>query len=162
MGMGALSHLATLYRFLYQDHAMPMHLSGFLNKGAALARDGEPFDQKQAEFIRIIAEGGTWRSAAAELKTSQATFSKWLQEDEALEKQYARALEAQGDDYAFKVIETVERTDIDASEKRVRVDAYKWAAGKRKPKVYGDKLELSGDEKSPLTVNVLTHFKVGD
>ena len=108
----------------------------------------EPFDDKQAKFIAMIADGATWRMCAAELKTSTATFSKWLQGDPDLEKQYARALEAQGDDYAFRVIETVERTDIDAAEKRVRMDAYKWAAGKRKPKVYGEKasVEHSGPD----------------
>lgn len=108
----------------------------------------EPFDDKQAAFVAMIAEGKTWRMCAAELKVSTATFSKWLASDPDLEKQYARALEAQGDDYAFRVIETVERTDIDAAEKRVRMDAYKWAAGKRKPKVYGDKasVEHSGPD----------------
>lgn len=106
----------------------------------------EPFDLRQSEFIRIIAEGGTWRTAARDLKVSMATFSKWLSEDAELEKQYTRALEAQGDDYAFKVIETAEDSAMDPNDKRVRIDAYKWAAGKRKPKVYGDRIghEISG------------------
>ena len=99
----------------------------------------EPFDDKQAKFISLIAEGKTWRMCAEELRVSQATFSRWLADDADLEKQYARALEAQGDDYAFRVIETAENPLLDPNEKRVRIDAYKWAAGKRKPKVYGDK-----------------------
>lgn len=112
----------------------------------------EPFDDKQAAFIAMIAEGKTWRMCAAELRVSTATFSKWLAGDEHLEKQYARALEAQGDDYAFRVIETAEHPTLDPNEKRVRIDAYKWAAGKRKPKVYGDKasLEHTGPEGGPI------------
>lgn len=114
----------------------------------------EPFDQKQAEFVRLIAEGGTWRSASAELGVSQSTIAKWLHEDDDLAKHYARALEAQGDEYAFRVIETAENAAIPPDEKRVRIDAYKWAAGKRKPKVYGERLatELSGS----VDVNVVS------
>lgn len=119
-----------------------------------------PFDQKQAAFIALIAEGKTWRMCAEELRVSTATFSKWLSEDADLEKQYARALEAQGDDYAFKVIETVERTDLDAAEKRVRMDAYKWAAGKRKPKVYGDKQQLEHSGPGGDAIQTVTRIEL--
>ena len=101
----------------------------------------EPFDDKQAKFIEIIADGGTIRKAAADLKVSPALLCKWLAEpeNESLREQYVRARESQGDAYADRVIETVEDPTLDPNEKRVRIDAYKWAAGKRKPKVYGDK-----------------------
>ena len=97
---------------------------------------------KEALFVEIIAEGGTIRSAAADLQVSPALLCKWLADPakDALREQYARAREAQGDDYADRVVETALDPDIDAAEKRVRIDAFKWAAGKRKPKVYGDKV----------------------
>jgi hypothetical protein len=110
------------------------------------------------EFIRIIAEGGTVRQAADSLKVSPALICKWLAaaENANLREQYARAREAQGDAYADKVIETAEDKNLDAAEKRVRMDAYKWAAGKRKPKVYGDRLtaEHTGANGGPIQHSV--------
>jgi hypothetical protein len=99
-------------------------------------------DDKEAEFVRIIADGGTFRSAAAELGVSTSTLCRWLADPERVEfrERYARAREAQGDAYADAVIDTVLDPMLDPTEKRVRMDAFKWAAGKRKPKVYGDKI----------------------
>lgn len=37
---------------------------------------------------------------------------------------------------------------------RLRVDTRKWIASKMKPKKYGDKLELAGDPKAPLSVMI--------
>jgi hypothetical protein len=34
----------------------------------------------------------------------------------------------------------------------LRVDTRKWLLSKMAPKKYGDKLELTGDDKSPLTI----------
>lgn len=118
------------------------------------ASTAEPFDDRQAAFVQHIAEGGTWRTAQEALRLSSSTISKWLGEDDDLAKQYARALEAQGDEYAFRVIETAENMALAPDEKRVRIDAYKWAAGKRKPKVYGDKIqnEHTGEGGGALTV----------
>ena len=55
-------------------------------------------------------------------------------------QQYAHAREAQGDIYADCVVDTAMDATIDPAVARVRIDALKWAAGKRKPKVYGDKV----------------------
>lgn len=38
---------------------------------------------------------------------------------------------------------------------RLRMDARKWVASKLKPKKYGDKLALAGDDESPLVVKVV-------
>ena len=123
---------------------------------------GETFDQQQAEFIRIIADGGTWAKATQELGVSSFTLSKWLREDAELAKQYAHAREAQGDVYADRVIDTAMDTSLDPQTARVRIDALKWAAGKRKPKVYGDKIALGGDPEQPLTITVVTGVPRGE
>ena len=65
---------------------------------------------------------------------------------------YARAREDQADSYADQITDLAnnavtcqDRTVIEGV--RVAIDALKWAAGKRKPKVYGDKIqnEMSGE-----------------
>lgn len=115
------------------------------------------FDAKQEKFVQIIADGGTWRTAQDELKVSSFTLSKWLMENEALAKQYTRAREAQGDIYADRVIDTAMDASLDPQVARVRIDALKWAAGKRKPKVYGDKVqtELTGADGGAVQIETV-------
>lgn len=113
----------------------------------------EPFDEQEARFIEHIADGGTLRSAGALLGVSAGLLCKWLADPSRTElrEQYARAREAQGDAYADRVIETAENPILDPADKRARIDAYKWAAGKRKPKVYGDKTTLANDPENPVS-----------
>jgi hypothetical protein len=100
----------------------------------------EPFDDKKARFVQIIADGGTLRGSAAELGTTTTTLKRWLREDEELRAHYACAREDQADSFADEIIETSRDASLDPNDRRVRIDALKWAAGKRKPKVYGDKV----------------------
>ncbi len=74
---------------------------------------------------------------------------------------YARAREDQADSYADQITDLAnnavtcqDRTVIEGM--RVAIDALKWAAGKRKPKVYGEKVstEITGEGGSPLRVIV--------
>jgi hypothetical protein len=61
--------------------------------------------------------------------------------------QYGRAREAQGDTHferVVSIVDKVERAELDPAQARVMVDALKWTAGKLRPKVYGDKLDVSG------------------
>ncbi len=108
----------------------------------------------EQRMIEIIAVGGTLELAAKEFGCSVGLLCKWLEDPgkEKLREQYARARETQGDAFADKVISTAEDPTLDPNEKRVRIDAYKWAAGKRKPKVYGDRVlnEHSGPDGGPI------------
>lgn len=92
---------------------------------------------------------------------SQASVFRWLSGNDALSEQYARAREAQADtifDEILAIADTpmigekrkiredgsVEVTEGDMIEhRRLQVDARKWMAGKLRPKVYGDKLDLN-------------------
>jgi transposase len=118
-------------------------------------------DDKEAMVISVIANGGTINDAAKAIKVDPSTIKRWLahEEREDFRAQYARARESQADAFADEIIDVARDDRRDPQQARLLVDALKWAAGKRKPKVYGDKLELSGDEKSPLTVNVITRFE---
>jgi hypothetical protein len=105
----------------------------------------EPFDDKEARFIEIIANNGTLDDVAAALNVHRTTPLRWLREDATgeLRNHYARAREDQGDLSADEIKDAarrVARGEIDPQAGRVLIDALKWDAGKRKPKVYGDKV----------------------
>lgn len=108
-----------------------------------------------------IAEGKSLRAVLRENENLPAasTVCRWLAQNESFRKQYARAREAQADALFDEILEIADDgrndsyTDEDGREhtnqdviarSRLRVDARKWMAGKLRPKVYGDKLEVAG------------------
>lgn len=96
---------------------------------------------------------------------------RWLADSESFQQQYARAREEQADTLADEIVSISDEREgraIVAGEEvavvfdstavarnRLRVDARKWVASKLKPKKYGDKLALGGDEDNPLVVKVI-------
>jgi len=86
---------------------------------------------------------------------SLPTVYKHIVDDAAFAEQYARARETQGDAHFNRVcaiVDKVQNSELDPQQARVMIDALKWTAGKLRPKVYGDKLELGG--KVGLTVTL--------
>jgi hypothetical protein len=127
------------------------------------AKPPEIFDAQKKKFIAIISEGGTLYDVARILECDVSTPLRWLREDKTgeLRKDYARAREDQGDLSADNVSEIgrkVARGEMDPQAGRVAIDSEKWIAGRRKPKVYGDKLELSGDPDAPVVTNLVVRF----
>ena len=74
-----------------------------------------------------------------------STVMEWLDADAELADKYARARLASADADADKIghiAHGVLKGEFDPQAARVAIDALKWSAGKRKPKVYGDKLDV--------------------
>lgn len=116
-------------------------------------------DFTQDLFDRIcerMAAGETLRKMCAEPDMPNiTTVWKWANSDEARGKQYAHAREAQADaqfERIGAVVDDVESGKLDPAQARTMVDALKWTAGKLRPKVYGDKLDV--DHKGGLVITV--------
>lgn len=78
---------------------------------------------------------------------SYSTVVKWRNDIPSFSANYARAREDQADtdaDTIGDIARKVAQGEMDPQAARVAIDAYKWTAGKRKPKVYGDKLAIGG------------------
>ena len=116
-----------------------------------------------------IAQGESLRAICKDedMPTAQ-NFCKWLARDETgeLRQQYARAREDQADTIFDEILEIADNATNDWMERqgegaigyqlngehvqrsRLRIDARKWMAGKLRPKVYGEKLDLSSTDGS--------------
>jgi len=106
----------------------------------------------QAHICEQIANG---RSLNSILKNDEGmpswpTVTGWIINDDDFAANYTRAREAQADCYADEIADIAD-TEPDYNRARVRIDARKWAAGKLKPKIYGDRLQLDGDLNVTLT-----------
>jgi hypothetical protein len=122
-----------------------------------------PFNQETFdEICEQIADGKSLREICqAENMPNKSSVFRWLAKDPVLCDQYARAREAQADAIVDEILSIADdasndfmerQTDAGASwvvngehiqRSRVRIDARKWLAGKLRPKVYGEKLDLN-------------------
>lgn len=95
-----------------------------------------------AQICGLIASGKSLRKILKSVGMPlERTVYNWLRDIPEFAGQYAQAREAQADTYADAIVEIAD-TEKDAAKARNRIDARKWAAGKLRPKVYGDKVSL--------------------
>jgi hypothetical protein len=107
-----------------------------------------PFHEGAADQItEAISEGVglvTFLKSRPDLP-GYSTVMRWVREIPEFAESYARAREDMADHDADKIADVAQRVadgEIDPQAARVAIDAYKWSAGKRRPKRYGDKLEI--------------------
>lgn len=116
------------------------------------------------EICERLADGESLRRIClSDHMPSKSAVFRWLAANEEFRNRYARAREAQADTMADEILDIAddgtndymetpeggERYNGDAIQRsKLRVDARKWVAAKLKPKVYGDKIDVtSGGEK---------------
>ena len=93
------------------------------------------------EICRRIAEGESLRRICFDDHIpDKVTILRWLQENGEFRTHYTRAREDQAESFFDEAID-IAREHEDPQKARVIVDTLKWAAGKLKPKKYGDKIE---------------------
>ena len=98
---------------------------------------------------------------------SHMSFIRWTVEDEGFRALYTRAKEEQAEILAEQIIDISDDDSLDIGFKedgtpfikgdniqraRLRVESRKWIASKLKPKKYGDKLAVGGDDGGPIRV----------
>lgn len=91
-------------------------------------------------------------SNSEHLPTSRTVW-RWIRENEDFCRKYELAKEESADHLAEEAIEIADATYTDATEiqqARLRIDTRKWYASKAKPKKYGDRQVIAGDEDAPL------------
>jgi hypothetical protein len=115
------------------------------------------------EICERIAGGESLRKICKDEKMPNiTTVWHWLNNDEALDKQYTRAREEQAETLADEIIDISDEKkddtylDKDGNEvidheaiarSRLRVDSRKWIASKLKPKRFGDYTKIQAEVK---------------
>ena len=114
----------------------------------AKTRGRPPFvwtDEIEAEIFERIAKGESARQVCEDdWLPSETTLYKRLSGDPDFAEMYARARERQADVIFDEVQEIADgATPESVAVDRLRIDVRKWRAGKLRPKVYGEKLDLN-------------------
>lgn len=128
----------------------------------------ELFDQ----ICERIADGESLRAiCASDGMPSKANVFRWLSANKDAADQYARAREAQADAIFDEILDIADDAQNDwmmrnrggedecyqlngehIQRSRLRIDARKWMAGKLRPKVYGDKLDVNAHVGFSVTI----------
>jgi len=131
-------------------------------------------EEQKKEIIESIflniEDGISTRKAIVNNNISSSTFFRWIDNDEELSKQYARACELRAEALLDEMLDIVddssqdktiddlddeikiEKTNHEAIQRsRLRYDARKWLISKLHPKKYGDKIEV--DQNTNMTIS---------
>lgn len=112
-------------------------------------------DKADAICIRL-AQGESLRKICKDADMpSEATVYAWLFKDEAFQEKYARARTAQSEPWLEDIIEVADDPEMKADDKRVRIDARKWAMSKLAAKKYGERKLIGSDPENPLPTHTL-------
>ena len=107
-------------------------------------------DARADRICAAIAQGQPLVKACEAETIDYSTAVRWLREREYFRANYAQAREDQADWHADEVLAIADDATLTPDDRRVRIDARKWSAGKMKPKRYGDKLQT--EQSVTLTV----------
>lgn len=112
------------------------------------------FNEAAADAIcERLADGESLRSICRDDEMpAKSTVFKWLGLIPAFADQYARARETQADSLADDIVDIADNKTLEPNDKRVRIDARKWLAGKLRPKAYGDKVAVVGGDKTDAPI----------
>ena len=118
------------------------------------------------------------KSVCIELDLAVGTVLAWLAREPTFQERYARAKEMQADLLAEEILDiaddgsndfmTIIKNDVEytvenkewLNRSRLRVDSRKWIASKLKPKKYGDKMALTGNDGGPIEVKQITGMEI--
>lgn len=76
------------------------------------------------------------------------TVLTWLSKHASFYELYARAKQQQLESMAEDIVDISNDDQLDANDKRIRIDTRKWLLSKLIPKVYGDKIDVTSDGKA--------------
>ena len=135
------------------------------------------FSQEAADrILEALADGRSLRSICDdEGAPAKSTVMRWLAEHEAFRDAYAFAREAQADALVDEMLDIADDARNDWMEKRnadgeaigwqengealrrsaLRIDARKWMASKLRPKKYGERVALAGEEGASIKIEVV-------
>lgn len=112
-------------------------------------------EELAARVLQGISDGQSLRTVCKpDDMPCMGTVFKWLYQREDFAEQYARATSERAEALVEDMQAIADDESLDHNSRRIRVDTRKWIASKLKPKKYGEKVALLGDEAgAPLVIS---------
>lgn len=97
-------------------------------------------DSLRNTIVDMLSVGDSVGKIAKSIQKGASTIFKWIDEDAELLDLYTRAKQSKAQILAEEIIEIADDSELKPDDKRIRVDARKWVAGKYYGKLFGDKI----------------------
>jgi len=104
---------------------------------------GRPLQLDQTirdSIVDMLSVGDSVGKISKTISKGASTIFRWIDEDAELQDLYARAKQAKAQVLAEEILEISDDNELKPDDKRIRVDARKWVAGKYYGKLFGDKI----------------------
>ena len=108
-------------------------------------------DNRIDKVLELVASGQSLRQACEAAGMPAPTFLRERDKNPALAEQYARAREAQADAHFDEMAELEAECRagiLDPQAFRAMLDSRKWRLARMRPRVYGDKLDVTNSDGS--------------
>jgi hypothetical protein len=107
-----------------------------------------------AVILKRVAEGEPLRQVYRDRgMPAESSVREWARTNrEGFGAAYQQARSMQVEVWADEIVEIAYRDDLDANDKRVRIDTLKWLCSKLMPKRYGDRLLVAGESENPVRI----------
>ena len=123
---------------------------------------GRPTDYTQELAIRLCSEIALGRSlrkvCLEDWSPCMSTIFRWLLTNKEFKEQYAIASQQKADAHADEIQDLADDVELDQmaiAKAKLQIDTRKWIASKLKPKKYGEKIEVGGDQENPVGISVI-------
>ena len=104
-----------------------------------------------ADILRRVSEGEPLHQVSRDKGIPESTVRQWARDDrDGFAAKYEAARRMQVEAWADEIVLIANRDDLDANDKRVRIDTLKWLCSKLVPRRYGDRLLVAGDAENPV------------
>lgn len=121
----------------------------------AMPEARRPAAEDMPGIFTDMLDGSSLTAACRSRGIDPGSTIHFIDADEALRQQYARARSVRGDGYGEKVADVAQRVldgEIPPDAGRAAMDGFKWTAARMSPKGWGDKLahEHTGKDGGPI------------
>lgn len=100
-------------------------------------------EEEQNKCIAMAHSGASYQQIADIFGVSDMVLFKYRERNPAFQGRLDVAREEAAHKYADSLMKIVTRENIHPGIQRNQMEAYKWLAAKRKPKVYGDRMDIN-------------------
>ena len=102
-------------------------------------------------ILHRVSEGSSLSEACREERIPESTARQWARDNRCgFGAAYQQARMLQLEAWSDRIVDTAQRTDIEAADKRVICDSYKWILSKLRPERYGERLLVGSDPDHPI------------
>ena len=102
-------------------------------------------------ILHRVSEGSSLSEACREERIPESTARQWARDNRCgFGAAYHQARMLQLEAWSDRIVDTAQRTDIEAADKRVICDSYKWILSKLRPERYGERLLVGSDPDHPI------------